>query len=89
MLQEIHSPASLGLALTAALLLMTWRAFFTRVSSVPGPLAARFSDLWYAHRVFRGEFEKDNIELHRKYGMFTPDGALLEMALWPLLTLGG
>ncbi|KAL2140538.1 hypothetical protein VTI28DRAFT_3656 [Corynascus sepedonium] len=68
MLQGILSSASLGLALTAALLFMTWRAFFTRVSSVPGPLVARFSDLWYAHRIFRGEFEKDNIELHRKYG---------------------
>ncbi|KAJ3543615.1 hypothetical protein NM208_g3485 [Fusarium decemcellulare] len=35
---------------------------------VPGPFVARFTDLWYAWRVWKGHFEKDNIRLHEKYG---------------------
>jgi hypothetical protein len=35
---------------------------------VPGPFAARFSDVWYLWRVWKGHFEVDNIELHRKHG---------------------
>lgn len=41
-----------------------------RYPRAPGPLLARFSDLWYAYRNVLGNFEKDNVELHRKYGMY-------------------
>jgi hypothetical protein len=40
--------------------------------SIPGPLLARFSKLWYLWRVYHGHFEQDNIELHRKYGKEPP-----------------
>jgi hypothetical protein len=36
--------------------------------SVPGPLLARFTRLWYLRAVSKGDFEKTNIELHRKHG---------------------
>jgi hypothetical protein len=36
--------------------------------SVPGPFLARFSRLWYLRAVSKGNFEKTNIELHRKHG---------------------
>ncbi len=36
--------------------------------SIPGPFIARFTKLWYFHRVWRGKFEKDNLKLHQQYG---------------------
>lgn len=35
---------------------------------IPGPFAARFSTLWYLYRSYRGNFHRENIELHRKHG---------------------
>lgn len=35
---------------------------------IPGPLAARFTKLWYFLRVGKGNFQNENIDLHRKYG---------------------
>jgi cytochrome P450 len=36
--------------------------------TIQGPFVARLTKLWYFHRVWRGEFRKDNIALHQKYG---------------------
>ena len=36
--------------------------------AVPGPLAARFTRLWYLRAVNKGSFEKTNINLHKAYG---------------------
>lgn len=69
MLHTIFSLAALGVLAAVALVAAIWRAFFTRLASVPGPFAARFTDLWYAYRIYRGGFEKDNLQLHKKYGM--------------------
>ena len=73
MLQALFSAVAgfgvlLALALTLAVAI--WRAFFPRLASVPGPFVARFTDLWYAYRIYRGGFEKDNLRLHQKYGTF-------------------
>lgn len=38
------------------------------LQGIPGPFAGRFTKLWYVWRVARGEFQYDNIALHRKYG---------------------
>ena len=35
---------------------------------IPGPFLARFTRLWYFFAIYKGSFEKTNIELHRKYG---------------------
>jgi hypothetical protein len=56
--------------LAVSLLTAFWRAFFPRLASVPGPFVARFTDLWYAYRIYRGGFEKDNLRLHQRYGTF-------------------
>lgn len=48
-----------------------FRAVFTPLQSIPGPFLARFTRLWYLYRVWKGDFEKVNIELHRKYGTST------------------
>lgn len=34
----------------------------------PGPLLARYSNLWLAKAMASGTFEETNIELHRKHG---------------------
>ncbi|KAH6847213.1 cytochrome P450 [Chaetomium sp. MPI-CAGE-AT-0009] len=62
------SIAALGGALVVVLAAALWRAFFTTLASVPGPAIARFTDAWYAYRIYRGGFEKDNLRLHQKYG---------------------
>ena len=68
MLHALFSLAALGVLAAVALVAAIWRAFFTRLASVPGPFAARFTDLWYAYRIYRGGFEKDNLRLHEKHG---------------------
>ncbi|KAL2864771.1 cytochrome P450 [Aspergillus lucknowensis] len=63
------------LALAPALLVARYLVTFFYTSytsrslfSIPGPFWARFSRLWYFHRVWKGHFEEDNIHLHEKYG---------------------
>ncbi|THC95540.1 hypothetical protein EYZ11_004965 [Aspergillus tanneri] len=41
---------------------------FRSLLSVPGPFWTRLTRLWYFDRVRRGDFEKDNIRLHQRYG---------------------
>ena len=36
--------------------------------SIPGPIAARFTRLWFLYRVWRGRFDLDTIALHKKHG---------------------
>lgn len=69
MLDVPFSVIALGGLTASALVAALWRAFFSRLASVQGPFLARFTDLWYAYRMYRGDFEKDNLALHQKYGM--------------------
>jgi hypothetical protein len=50
------------------LLFLGYRAFKSPLYSIPGPLWTRFTKLWYFNRVRIGHFERQNIDLHRKYG---------------------
>ncbi|EXJ66233.1 uncharacterized protein A1O5_10849 [Cladophialophora psammophila CBS 110553] len=38
------------------------------LSRVPGPILARYSRAWKSYKLLKGDFEKLNIELHKKYG---------------------
>jgi len=62
-----------GLLGAGAFVVSIWRAFFSGLASVPGPLLARFTDLWYTFRIYCGHFEKDSLELHKKHGAFCYD----------------
>ncbi|ORY02568.1 cytochrome P450 [Clohesyomyces aquaticus] len=44
------------------------KALVSPLRSVPGPIAARFTDLWYFWTVYRGRFRAENIALHHKHG---------------------
>lgn len=59
-------------ALSGALLLYAisflYRALTSPLRTVPGPLAARLTKLWYFNRVRYGHFEAENLALHKKYG---------------------
>ena len=35
---------------------------------IPGPLLARFTRFWYLLEIYRGHYERTNIEFHKKYG---------------------
>jgi hypothetical protein len=85
MLHALFSLAVLGVLAAVALVAAIWKAFFTHLASVPGPFAARFTDLWYAYRIYRGRFEKDNLRLHKKYGA----PALTQFAVKSSLSLLG
>ncbi|PVH68466.1 hypothetical protein DL98DRAFT_395020, partial [Cadophora sp. DSE1049] len=41
---------------------------------LPGPLLATFTRLWYCWQIYRGDFEKTSINLHRKYGKIVQIG---------------
>lgn len=41
---------------------------FSPLRTIPGPFAARFTNLWYFWRVSKGDFHLQNIALHRQYG---------------------
>jgi cytochrome P450 len=67
----MHTSLLLGAAgalLLARVLFPFFQSIFSPLKHVPGPFAARFSDVWYLWRVWKGHFEVDNIDLHRKYG---------------------
>lgn len=62
-------PLILALAFIGSYILYTIiSAVLLPCRSVPGPLLARFTRLWYLRRVRLGHFHLDNIALHRKYG---------------------
>jgi hypothetical protein len=46
------------------------RAALDPLRSVPGPPLARFTRLWYSKALSKGDFEQQNIELHRKHGAY-------------------
>lgn len=64
-----HSIA-VGLVILAGLsLLYTLSvALFSPLRKVPGPVSARFTNLFYLNRVRHGRFHYENKALHRKYG---------------------
>lgn len=45
----------------------------TPLRRVPGPFLASFSRLWKLQKTLRGDFERTNIDLHRKYGECQPE----------------
>lgn len=61
---------ALGLATFAGLGLLYALsvALFSPLRKVPGPVAARFTNLFYLDRVRHGRFHYENKTLHGKYG---------------------
>lgn len=61
-----------ALLLSALVILRVLYAIFaatwSRLRSIPGPFTARFTRLWYFWKVWLGNFEETNIELHKEYG---------------------
>ncbi|KAL4971084.1 cytochrome P450 [Aspergillus stella-maris] len=66
---ELHNGISLillGIAVYALFFVMDY--IRDPLKSIPGPIAARYTRLWYFFKVKKGDFHLENIELHRKYG---------------------
>lgn len=57
-----------GIIVYAVLTLV--RQLVSPLRSIPGPLLARFTDLWYLVKIRRGDFELTNKRLHEQYGMW-------------------
>lgn len=59
------------LAIGCAVLFVTkllWELCFSPLSAFPGPIVAKFTNIWRAIAASRGDVDTTNIELHRKYG---------------------
>ncbi|KAF5541458.1 cytochrome p450 oxidoreductase [Fusarium phyllophilum] len=69
---QIQSIAALGAvagtALTLWLIFSLYRVFTSPLRAVPGPLLARYTNLWYLWRLSKSQFAYENIALHEKYG---------------------
>lgn len=57
--------------LLALLLRFAVQSFRSPLRTVPGPTLARFTDGWYFWKVWKGSFQDVNLDLHKKYGIFT------------------
>lgn len=42
--------------------------FFHPLRNVPGPFAAKLTELWRTRKYFQGNWHNDILDLHRKYG---------------------
>lgn len=47
---------------------VAWLIWWSPLRDVPGPFLAQFTSYWKLRATYAGEFEKVNIELHKKYG---------------------
>ena len=54
------------------ILYATFRAVSSPLGGIPGPFLARFTRFWELREIYKGEFEKTNIKLHKKYGNSSP-----------------
>lgn len=61
-------PIVVGGLLLLLCLRAVFNASFSSLRSIPGPFWARLTRFWYLKKVWRGDFEKTNIQLHAKYG---------------------
>ncbi|KAH7111734.1 cytochrome P450 [Dactylonectria estremocensis] len=61
-------PSAIGFFTVILALSSLYQITSSPLREVPGPFLARFSNIWYFFHVNRGEFEKDNLALHRRYG---------------------
>ncbi len=59
---------AIPILVTTRLLVFLYTSLTSPLRSVPGPLLARFTRLWYFHRLSLGRFEHDDIALHKKHG---------------------
>ena len=60
---------TLALIVFARVIFSLYKYYLSPLRDIPGPLLARITNFWYFFKVYKGCFEKENIELHRKYGM--------------------
>lgn len=60
-------PLAKGLALAAVIAFLI-SPFVSWSRKIPGPLAAKYTRLWYAWQKYRNDFHWTNIQLHRQHG---------------------
>lgn len=68
---NIFSTLAIGLCLllfSIRILLSLYQTLVSPLRHIPGPFWTRFTKLWYFNHVRRGQFQEDNLNLHRKYG---------------------
>ena len=69
-----------GLLLLIRFITVIYSAAASPLRPIPGPFLARFTKLWYFWRMNAGEFEHENIALHREHGKNGPETRLTGIA---------
>lgn len=66
---QLH-PAKIILLTFGVFFILNWlrSVLFDPLRKIPGPFLARFTRLWLLRKYSRGDFQKTNVELHKKYG---------------------
>jgi cytochrome P450 len=64
-----------GLFIAVQIVAFLFRALTSPLRSVPGPFLARFGRVYYFVRVALGHWEREDIDLHRRYGSVVRVGA--------------
>jgi hypothetical protein len=59
--------AAVGVIIVRVLLFL-YQSSTSTLRNIPGPWQTRLTKLWFFERVRKGQFEHENIALHRKYG---------------------
>ncbi|KAF3075096.1 Pisatin demethylase [Trichoderma lentiforme] len=47
---------------------VVYQCFFSPIAAFPGPFAAKFTKIWRAYATYRGQWHREIMELHRRYG---------------------
>jgi len=71
MLQELLALSLGTISLLLFALYIVLRAVYVALDplrDIPGPFLARFTRIWYFFEIYKGSFERSNIELHKNYG---------------------
>lgn len=78
LLDEVQARVGIGgiVVVLVALYLVKWAFDLIRdpLKDIPGPVLARFTRLWLLRQYVKGDFQKTNLDLHQKYGVFSKSG---------------
>lgn len=80
------------LALSLFLIYILYPVVLDPLRSIPGPFLSRFTRLWELRMLLKGNFEEQNIDLHRKHGtgsLHSSEATLtilseqVQLSVWP------
>ena len=70
LIASLNTRLAWGLFLISAIvILVISRRYWTPIRDIPGPFWCSFSSLWVVAQLWKGHLEDETIQLHKKHGM--------------------